>query len=190
MIPQREYFVRTKRLGVSQWRAEDLPLALQLWGDPRVTRWIGGPWTADEIAGRLRQETERRDFSFGRQLQYWPIFILADHQFAGCTGLRPYNQPGMRSLNPSFEIGFHLCPQYWGRGIAEEAGHAVIQLAFGTFGAVALFAGHHPQNQASKRVIERLGFGLVGEEFYAPTGLDHPTYMLLKPGRVQGLKTD
>lgn len=32
------YFLRSERVGFRTWTAEDLPLALGLWGDPEVTR--------------------------------------------------------------------------------------------------------------------------------------------------------
>jgi hypothetical protein len=40
---------RTPRLELRSWRAADLPLAEQLWGDARVTALIGGPFTRAQI---------------------------------------------------------------------------------------------------------------------------------------------
>jgi hypothetical protein len=45
--------------------------------------------------------------------------------------------------------------------------------AFGTLGAQALFAGHHPANLASRHVLTKLGFQFSHEGFYRPTGLKH-----------------
>ena len=44
----------------------------------------------------------------------------------------------------------------------------------------ALFAGLHPGNAASRRTLEKLGFLYTHHEPYAPTGLDHPGYLLAK----------
>jgi len=44
-----------------------------------------------------------------------------------------------------------------------------------------LFAGHHPENHASRRILSKLGFRLTHEEFYPPTGLLHPSYLLPRP---------
>jgi RimJ/RimL family protein N-acetyltransferase len=80
-----------------------------------------------------------------------------------------------------YELGFHLRAEPWGRGLAEEAGRALIDFGFETIGAEALFAGHHPENQASRRTLVKLGFRLTHEEFYPPTGLLHPSYLLERP---------
>jgi RimJ/RimL family protein N-acetyltransferase len=95
----------------------------------------------------------------------------------GCAGLRLY-RPDERI----YELGFHLRPEYWGRGLAEEAGSAAAAFAFGTLGAKALFAGHHPANAASRRVLAKLGFRFTHEEFYPPTGMMHPSYLLQRSG--------
>ncbi len=79
------------------------------------------------------------------------------------------------------ELGVHLRPAWWRRGLAAEAASAVIRCAFSRFGAAALFAGHHPDNLASKRLVERLGFRYTHDEYYAPTGLHHPSYILSRP---------
>lgn len=89
----------------------------------------------------------------------------------GCCGLRPF-EPG------AFELGFHLRPAFWGRGLATEAARAAIAYAFPELDAALLIAGHHPQNQASRRVLEKLGFSYIGENLYPPTGLMHPSYEL------------
>ena len=38
MNERRRYFLRTRRLGFSEWRESDGDLALSLWGDPQVMR--------------------------------------------------------------------------------------------------------------------------------------------------------
>ena len=75
-------------------------------------------------------------------------------------------------------IGVHLRKACWGHGYASEATRAVMAFAFDTPGARRLFAGHNPANQASRRVLEKLGFRYTHDEYYPPTGLDHPSYIL------------
>lgn len=38
-----DYFLRSVRLGFRCWTDEDMPLAMELWGNPAVTALIGGP---------------------------------------------------------------------------------------------------------------------------------------------------
>jgi len=53
-----------------------------------------------------------------------------------------------------------------------------MEYAFSTLGVKGLFAGHNPANEASRRVLEKLGFRYTHDEFYPPTGLNHPSYIL------------
>jgi RimJ/RimL family protein N-acetyltransferase len=166
----RPFFLCSQRLGFRHWRATDTAHAQSLWGDVEVTRLVGGPFDASGIDARLGREIAQQQTD---GVQYWPIFLLEDHEFVGCCGLRPYpHGEGM------YELGFHLRPQFWGLGLAMEAACAVIAHAFDTLSAASLFAGHHPDNAASAHLLERLGFRYDHHEFYAPTGLDHPSYVL------------
>jgi len=168
------YFLTSARLGFRCWTPADLPLALALWGNPQVTRLLGGPFSPEEVKQRLAREIAQCEAS---GLQYWPIFLRASGEHVGCAGLRPY-----RPSERVHELGFHLLPAYWGQGLAEEAARAVILYAFGTVGASGLFAGHHPENAASRRVLQKLGFRYTHDELYPPTGLMHPSYFLAAPG--------
>ncbi len=170
MTGSRAYFMKSARLGFSCWVPDDLPLAIALWGDPDVTRLIGGPLSAEAAEARLGAEIAMMR---AHGVQYWPIFLLENDAHAGCAGLRPY-----RLDDGIYEIGFHLLPAFWGGGLATEAAQAVIAYAIETIGAAALFAGHHPANAASRRVLEKLRFRFSHEELYPPTGLRHPSYLL------------
>ncbi len=166
----RSFFLRTPRLGFGTWSADDLPLAVGLWGDPQVTRLIGGPFPRRWIEERLALEIATQS---GLGFQYWPLFRLSDERHVGCCGLRPV--PGSDDV---LELGFHLRHDAWGQGYASEAARAAIEYAFTTIGVTGLIAGHHPENDASRRVLLRLGFRHTHDAYYAPTGRDHPAYAL------------
>ena len=165
-----QYFLRTKRLGFRSWTRGDLELALALWGDEKVTKLIGGPFSLEQIEERLSQEISNLK-TYG--VQYWPIFLLSNGEHLGCCGLRPY-----KVNQRIYEIGVHIRPEHWGRGYASEASHAIIKYGFENLDATGLFAGHNPANEASRRVLEKLGFRYTHDEFYPPTGLNHPSYLL------------
>ena len=152
-----------------------MPLAIALWGDAKVTALIGGSLSPKEVEQRLLQEVAGMQT---HRVQYWPIFLLATGDHAGCAGLRPY-----RAEQQIYELGFHLRPEHWGYGLAEEAARAVIAYAFQTLIASALFAGHHPQNAASRRILAKLGFRHTHDELYPPTGLHHQSYLLERSPR-------
>lgn len=169
---KRYFFMTTERVAFSCWQAEDLSLAQSLWGDPEVTQSIcaSGRFTPEEITARLNTELQNYT-QFG--VQYWPIFQKSTAELIGCCGLRP------RSAGV-YELGFHLRPKFWHQGYAAEAASAVIAFAFREMGAEKLFAGHNPKNAASRAVLNKLGFQCIGTEYYAPTGLNHPSYELRK----------
>jgi [ribosomal protein S5]-alanine N-acetyltransferase len=166
----REYFLRTPRLGFGIWTHADLPLALELWGDPEVTRLTGGPFAAQQVRERLEREINNHE---EHGVQYWPIFLLETGGHVGCCGLQPHD-PAERI----YELGFQLRVAFWGRAFAREAAGAVVARAFTTLGIDGLYAGHHPENQASRRVLRRLGFHYTHDEFYPPTGQIEPCYLL------------
>jgi RimJ/RimL family protein N-acetyltransferase len=156
----------TARLRFRTWRDDDVELASALFGDPRVTALVGGPF--DDAAVRARLEIEIANHRAHR-IQYWPI-ALHDGESVGCCGLKP------RAAR-WHELGFYVLPAHWRRGYAIEAARAVIAHAW-TLDLDALFAGHHPDNDGSRRVLAALGFRYTHHELYPPTGLEHPCYAL------------
>ena len=174
------FFLTSPRLGFRCWRESDSELAKSLWGNAKVTELIGGPFRDEEISDRLGQEILNMETD---GVQYWPIFLLDKISFVGCCGLCPFEDK-----NSAFELGFHLLPEYHGQGLASEAAAAVVEYAFTDLLAAELFAGHHPANHASQRVLEKLGFRYIGDVFYPPTGLNHPSYKLTREAHITSRK--
>ena len=168
----RNYFLKTERIGFAVWTGEDTILAERLWGDPEVTRYIvsGGRMNPAGVHCRLEKEMECQN---AHGIQYWPIFSLETDEFMGCCGLHPHG-----SDPQVFEMGVHLLKEQWHKGYATEACTAVIERAFRVLGADRLFAGHNPENLVSKKLLGCLRFRYVGDEYYPPTGLLHPSYRL------------
>ncbi len=166
------YFLKSKRVGFRFWNENDLDLAFEIWGDSEVSKFVGGPFSKEQVRARLQKEIGNFN---SYKIQYWPIFLLATGEHIGCCGLKPYS-----SEKNILETGFYLKKKYQGEGYAKEAATAVINYAFDTLGVSGLFAGHHPENNASGSLLKKLGFENTGVEFYEPSGLDHPAYMLTR----------
>ena len=65
-------------------------------------------------------------------------------------------------------------------GIATEAARATVALGFETFQFEAIVGLAHPENRASCRVLEKLGFAYQQEEI-TPTGMPASRYRLAHP---------
>ncbi|MBV9151389.1 MAG: GNAT family N-acetyltransferase [Alphaproteobacteria bacterium] len=171
----------TARLAARSWRAEDLPFATELWGDPAVMAFIDsrGQLAAAQVEEKLHAEIERERTA---AVQYWALFERGSEQpgggFVGCCGLRPWiYTPG----ETNYELGFHLVKRCWGRGFAIEAARGALDYGWRELRLAQVFAGHHPDNHASRRILDKLGFTFLDTVFYAPTGLLHPSYVRVKP---------
>jgi RimJ/RimL family protein N-acetyltransferase len=59
---------------------------------------------------------------------------------------------------PAIEVGWRLSNAYWGMGLATEAGAAAVDFGFTTGGLDRIVSIYEPENVASGRVMDRLGF--------------------------------
>jgi RimJ/RimL family protein N-acetyltransferase len=59
---------------------------------------------------------------------------------------------------PAVEVGWRLSAPFRGRGLATEAGAAALGFGFTTGGLERIVSIYEPENVASGRVMERLGF--------------------------------
>jgi RimJ/RimL family protein N-acetyltransferase len=141
-------------------------------GDYEVTKFFDmrGKLSQKEVQERLAEEIKCQK---EHRVQYWPIFLLETQMHVGCCGLRPYDL-----AQQIYELGFHIRSNQWRCGYAREAANAVIDYAFNTLKAKALFAGHNPKNFASRYLLKQLGFHYTHDEYYPPTDLYHPSYSL------------
>ena len=172
-----KYFLKSERIGFRTWNENDIELAFEIWGDEEVSKFVGGPFSRNQVRARMQKEIGNFN---SYKIQYWPMFLIATGEHIGCCGLKPYS-----SEKNILETGFYLKKKYQGAGYAKEAAAAVINYAFDTLGVSGLFAGHHPENKASGSLLKKLGFENTGVEFYEPTGLSHSTYMLTRDNFIK-----
>lgn len=58
------------------------------------------------------------------------------------------------------ELGYRFLPEFWGLGLATEAGRASIEFARTDLHPSRLVATVHPENVASANVLTKLGFAV------------------------------
>ncbi len=156
----------TARLAFRTWRDDDGELAVALWGDADVARYItafDGPPSRASCLERLHRELAcQAEHGF----QYWPAF-LPGGELVGCAGLRPYRDGVL-------ELGVHLRPAHWRRGYADELGRAVIAHAFALGACPHCSPAITPANAASRGMLAKLGFRYDHDELYPPTAHHAP----------------
>jgi RimJ/RimL family protein N-acetyltransferase len=59
---------------------------------------------------------------------------------------------------PAVEVGWRLSRAQWGKGLATEAGAAAVDFGFTRGGLDRIVSIYEPENTASGRVMDRLGF--------------------------------
>ena len=86
-----------------------------------------------------------------------------------------------------YETGYWVARKYAGQGMATEAANAAIRYAFGRLGAKAISIGHFDGHDASRRIVEKLGFRKLRIARQAATRcldgtkLDRHEYILSRP---------
>jgi RimJ/RimL family protein N-acetyltransferase len=145
----------TARLRLRSHRRDDFPHCLRLWGDPEVTRYIGGrPFTAEEVWGRmLRYAGLWSLMGFG----YWAV-EAKDAGYVGDVGLADFHRGLEPPLDGQPELGWALLPDHHGKGLATEAVSAAIAWAGSALPHAQLACLIDPGNERSERVAQKCGF--------------------------------
>ena len=92
-----------------------------------------------------------------------------------------------------YETGYWVAPKYAGQGMATEAANAAIRYAFSHLGAKGISIGHFDGNDASRRIVEKLGFQKFRVARQAATRcldgtkLDRHEYILTSPDALPKL---
>ena len=149
--------LETTRLVLRGHVLDDFDDCAALWGDPAVTRHIGGrPSTPEESWSRLlRYRGHWELIGFG----YWVLADRASGRFLGEAGLASYRRAIEPPLPDWPEAGWVLRPDAWGRGLATEALTAILGWADRSLAAPGTVAIFDPGHAASLRVAVKAGYG-------------------------------
>jgi RimJ/RimL family protein N-acetyltransferase len=116
---------------------------------------LRGAMSKQDTAGFLERVMARYDSDgFGIEA----LLDRASGAMIGWAGLAvPHFLP---QILPAVEVGWRLAGPWRGRGLATEAGAAAVEFGFTTGGLDRIVSIYEPENVASGRVMERLGFTL------------------------------
>ncbi len=147
--------LETHRLRLRRLRPSDEADLVALDNEPEVMRYVGSPRGTpppEETLDRVRQRIGADHGPYG----WWLVEGKDDGLFHGLGLLLPVPE------SDDVEIGYRLARRSWGKGIATEAVAALIGYAFRSLGLPRVVAVVYPENVASRRVLEKLGFAYDG----------------------------
>lgn len=135
---------------------EDINEVHRLWTDPEVRRFL---WDDVIISRTQALAAVRQSLSEFDQYRYglWLALTKKKGDVAGFAGLRRTKS----AANPELLYGFY--PRFWGKGLATEAGAAILDYAFEELQLETIEATTDAPNAASVRVLRRLGMEPTGE---------------------------
>ncbi|MCC5635054.1 GNAT family N-acetyltransferase [Nostoc sp. CHAB 5844] len=111
--------------------------------------------------GGVRSDEATRLLIFNN-LHHWQrygfgLWVFRDkvyHQFVGRAGLRNTDVEGINEV----ELAYALMAKFWGKGLATEMGEQILKIGFELLKLREVVCFTLTTNQASQRVIEKLGF--------------------------------
>jgi [ribosomal protein S5]-alanine N-acetyltransferase len=152
--------LETERLTLRNWLPTDVASYMLLSQDVGYNcfappgRFLVG--STEEAGEKIR---ERIELFESQKLGKFPVFLKSTGEFVGTCGMEQFELDGRTEV----ELGYRLCLKYWGCGYAREAAEAIVRYGFGTLKRARIMAFVLPQNRASVKILENLGFGYLGE---------------------------
>jgi RimJ/RimL family protein N-acetyltransferase len=163
--------LETERLVLRAHRIADFDASAAMWGDPVVTRYIGGkPSTREDVWGRLvRYAGHWPLMGYG----YWAIEDKSFGRFIGEAGFADFKRDITPPLGDDPEIGWALTPAAHGKGYATEIVTALVEWGDANLSSKRTVCLIHPDNSPSIYVAKKCGY----KEFARTTYKGQPTIL-------------
>ena len=163
--------LETERLILRPLRQDDLDLAIALWSNPNVTRYVAErTYSAEEIAEEMPITLRR---AAKGAVGIWCVLRKTDAMKIGSCFLLPMPIEeddtdwslvrGDDLPSGPIELGYTYIPSAWGQGYATEASRRLVQFAFEDSPIQELYAAAEAENAASMRVLIKSGFSPIGQ---------------------------
>ncbi|MEO8264166.1 MAG: GNAT family protein [Ilumatobacteraceae bacterium] len=150
----------TERLAIKMMRPLHVASFVQYRNHPDVARYQDWsvPFTVD-MAERVIAEQSTLNGPTGDD---WVQLAIELREGAPIGAAIGDVAVGIHDSDRQASIGYSIAPAHQGMGYATEAVTAVIDALFGDAGVHRITAGIDPQNVASRRVLDKLGFHFEG----------------------------
>ena len=145
--------IHTPRLTLRPWQMSDFDDFYEYAKHPDVGTHAG--WKPHES----REESAEILVKFIESDDVWAIELKENSKVIGQLKIYPDENRGKFSESNSAKlINYALSKEYWGLGYATEAVKCAVKYLFEEMETEILTAFHFPNNNGSKRVIEKCGF--------------------------------
>ncbi len=141
----------TPRLRLEPFETSHFEGLLALNSDPVAMRFFKSLATAEDIRAWIR-DVEARWVRLG--YAWWSFMDRGTDALVGAGCIQNLEKDETKPL----EVGWRLRPEVWGQGYATEAARAVLAYGFGTAGLRRIVAVVRIENDASRKVLHKLGF--------------------------------
>jgi ribosomal-protein-alanine N-acetyltransferase len=162
-------FIHTAHLTLRPFLPEDAAVLLLIYQSEGVLRYFPNP------APPPLEKVQR--FVAGQAEHWekhgcgdWAVVVEDEEKLIGWAGLQY-----LPELDET-EVGFLLDRPFWGKGYATEAARVSVQFGFELLNLDHIIALVHPDNIASRRVIEKCGLGF--EESLSLWGIQLRRYQI------------
>ena len=161
--------IETERLVGERIAPRHFDALVALLGDPRVGATLGGVLAPERVSASLADKIAHWDrHGFG----YWMWHERETGAPIARGGLQHTEVDGHREV----EVGWAVMADRWGEGFATELGTASVHVGFEQLGLDDVVAYTLPNNRASSRVMEKIGFEYEKDVVHA--GLPHVLYRI------------
>ncbi|WP_211655594.1 GNAT family N-acetyltransferase [Planococcus alpniumensis] len=149
--------LETERLLLTEITEQDTDRFFALLQREDVTYYYGMDRLLEKEEALEMIRAFRVVFEFMRGMR-WGIRLRGEQELIGTIG---FNQLQLRSKKT--EVGYELHPDYWRKGLMEEALSAVLDYAFDELGLYRVGATTYPANTGSNRLLKKMGFTEEGQ---------------------------
>jgi len=154
--------IETRRLRLRPMVLDDLEPLVRMFADPDVMRYLptGEPRSVEETQVELSYMVGHWQL---RGFGVWAVNLKDTGKFAGYCGLQYlHEEPGGVSAEAletgtDVEVVAGLAKPYWHRGVAPEATRAALRYGFETIRLDRIVAAIHPDNDASRHILQTMG---------------------------------
>ncbi|WP_166279425.1 GNAT family N-acetyltransferase [Saccharibacillus alkalitolerans] len=153
--------IQTERLILRDAVPEDWAAIHEYASDPQVVRHsIWGPNTEEQTKEYVAQLIEMQREMPRMSFELVDALKETGELIGGC---------GIHAAGFNAEIGYTFNPRFWGSGYASEAAFALLRFGFEELGVHRIYATCRPDNEASAKVMQRIGMkreGRMREHLY------------------------